>query len=771
MRPSRLVIFAPLLLVLSPSAVNAATYTVGTGTGCTHPTIQQAVNAAQAAPSGANTIHITRSLSYSAQAVVINTAQELSLVGGFATCTQATSDGNKTTIKGGGASQAPVLRITGQTGSVIRLRDLRIEDGSNPCCDGGGIYYSGTGRLIITDTDILGNTAGYGAGIYARSPFGLEAELVIGENVLVMGNTAVFSGGGVYIEHVKMLMLEPNSAIGFNTAQGQSGRGFGGGLMILDAHAVVGSGGTGTQGTIFGNSARYGGGVAVVSDGGYPQLDLFSTRPDQRTSIAANWASVVGGGIYVRPQYFRSARASIWNADLLLNDAPDGAAVYLEDDTELWVLQGSDLRINAQGLPAGALPCPFDQFCGRVAYNRTLDALGEPTSGAIIRANRDALIHIGYDGADGAPARRGGVEFTGNAGGRLIDIADNNDASQARLYNVVIHGNALSQELLRAAGGGSVVDIEDSTIAGNSIGAARVLSVDGNVRLRSTLIWQPGRTMLTHSGGSRTVDWSMANEVASLGGAPGATQIAGPRFVDPERGDYRLRAASPAIDRASPTGAGHRDAHSRLRDLALPVPWSGQFIRDIGAFERPSISQLTLNPNFNADLHLWPEVTVGASTWDGSQNAAGPSGSVFVNQSDVPQRRVVARRQCIHLPAPGRYELNGWGRSGAGTPGVRDTVLLNWQLRHNGGEACTAGNPDRQGDHILTTANSWQRPAVPAEIIVADSEWTTSSSLAVQLVVHDNGITPPLTVTGWFDGINLVFIGEIGPDIFANGFE
>lgn len=783
---------AGLLAGLTLAApVGAAIYTVGIGTGCTHATLQQAINAAEANP-GADTIRVTRSQAYSQQAVVINTAQELDLVGGFATCSQATSDGIRTTLSGAGVAQAPVLRITGQTGSVIRLRHLRIEDGTHLCCDGGGIYYTGNGRIELAQSDVAGNSAGYGAGIYAKGT-GAQAELVIAEGVLVVGNSAVFSGGGIYLDDMNMRMEAPGSMLFNNEAQGLNDRGFGGGLIIRaenrDARALVGSNGIGSLGTISGNTARYGGGVAIMGEGGNSEarLDLFSTDPSQRTAIRDNFASVAGGGLYGRPTMGNDAWSSavLWNADLLLNVAPDGAAAYLEDDSFLGVTRGAHLRINARGQnspglpPAGVLPCPEADHCGLIVGNQTRNASNQLTAGAIIRMNRSAELWMnrewGYPPPFN-PAQRGGLIISGNVGGRLIDLADNNDNTRTFLRNLDIHGNTLSQQLLRASGGGSYVDIQDSTVADNAIGAAQVLSVQGNLRMQASLIWQPGKTVLSHSGGTSEVLWSLANESASLGGGPGAVTINSPRFIDPARGDYRLRAASPAIDYAPPVVGDDRDTIGLPRDQRLPAAWRPPFpnprTRDAGAYERQVSQPMVINGDFDVDLNLWPQFSGGvASTWDGSQNAAGAagSGSVFVNQTNIPQRRVIVRLQCIHLPGPGRYLLNGWGRSGAGTPGVRDTILLHWQLRHDGGEACTSGLANQDGDHVLTTANSWNQPANPAAIDLPVAAWTPNSSILVQLVVNDNGVTSPLTATGWFDGITLTY--EAGDVIFADGFD
>lgn len=771
-------------IALLGTHANAAIYRVGTGAGCTHASIAEAIAAAEANP-GPDEIRISRSLSYTAQALGISTSQELNLHGGYSTCAQEVPDVPDTTISGAGGSAAPVFNILGGASSTIRLRRLFITNGDTAGTGhGGAIHYRGSGRLELYDSQPVSSIAGYGGGIYAEG-LGPDAELVFGANVIVSGNTARYSGGGVYADSIKFSMAAPGSAIRFNEAQGTSDSGFGGGLIVLaktrSATALVGSSGLGTQGTIFGNEARYGGGVALVSDGDgqHAILHVYGTDPGRRTSITDNLASVVGGGLYARPRSgvlgLGYAAANLWNADLIRNVAPDGAAAYLEDDSSLiGQAEGGRVYINSVFFepPGGTLPCPEEDYCGRVVGNQTRSN-GAATAGAIFRLRREATLHVHSAGLDASTLVRGGALIRDNGGGRLID----SDRWSSVLFdgvflrNSAIHDNNFSLDLIRAVGGGDVM-VVDSTIAQNSLGAAQVLSVNGDFRMERSLLWQPGKTSLVHSGGSRAVQFTQASEAASLG-APGAIQIAGPRFIDPDNGDLRLRAASPAIDFAPPVPGDDRDALGLPRDQRLAgVPRPEGLVRDVGAFERQTLQPLVLNGEFNIDLNHWQPIAGVTATWDGSQNAAGiaGSGSLFVNEANIPDPRVTVRRQCIHLPGPGRYRLNGWGRSGIGTPATRDAVLLHWVLRHDGGEACDTGPPNASGEHFLTTANAWTRPELPAEIAISAADWRNNSSLVVSLVVIDRGTTAPPTATGWFDGITLEFFG-LDDVILSDGFE
>jgi hypothetical protein len=759
----------------------AAIFTVGSPVGsgqCTHGTIQSAINAAESSP-GADTVRLTRSLTYEPEAVQINTSQHLNVVGGFATCTQTETDNNNTVVSGAGGSFAPVLRITIGAGGIVKLRHLTLSGGDALSADndyGGGIYLRGDGLLEVIESTISNNAAYYGGGIYAEG-LGPNAELLISNNVLIQVNTALYSGGGIYLDGGKLTMNAPDSWIAFNEAQGVGDDGgYGGGIQIVggarDTCANIGSPGVGGAGPIYANTARYGGGVSVIGandTSSLAELGLYSTDPNRQTAIRDNFASVSGGGLFIWARgefgtalggYF--GRASLRNASLIDNAAPDGSAAFVRTSDAVLFNASAGLYLNRSGFlcaPAVApLGCPNGRPCSFISGNVDQNANGQPTGGA-------ALV-VGED--NGLFMER--TELSGNRGGRVLrGDGGGTPPASVEAVNTLWHGNTLSQELIRVTDDTDLL-LENSTFAGNVIGAANVINANGRLRLQRSVLWQPGKTSLAHGGGTRTVENVVTSERFSLdGGASPLVLEASPRFVDLARSDYTLQAASPAVDFAS-TGGGP-DLAGHLRGVDLPIKGNLMGSGDLGAYERQTLQPLVLNADFDADTNLWPEAAAGVSTWVGDQNASGAagSGSVRVSQENIPQPRVTARSQCIHLPGPGRYLLNGWGRSGFGPIGTRDSVLLHWQLRRNGDEACNAGPPDASGDHFLSTSNSWGRPANAAIIEVLPDQWTHTSSITVMMTVIDNGVTFPPTVTGWFDGITLEV--ESGDVIFADDFE
>ena len=75
---------------LAAMPAQAAIYRVGSGSGCTHATIQAAVGAASQSAE-ADEIRISQSQTYVQQAILIDQVQgSLTLAGGYATCSSGT---------------------------------------------------------------------------------------------------------------------------------------------------------------------------------------------------------------------------------------------------------------------------------------------------------------------------------------------------------------------------------------------------------------------------------------------------------------------------------------------------------------------------------------------------------------------------------------------------------------------------------------------------------------------------------------------------------
>jgi hypothetical protein len=779
-------------LALAQTGHAARLLIVGTGTDCTHDAIQDALDEVENG-SGDYIVRITRSIAYSNvhAHIQLASARDLIVEGGYASCTGSPDTTN--TVLSGSGSAGSVLYADVAAGAFVHVRRLELRDGTPAMgLNGSGIDFHGDGILDVSDSFITANHAFDGGGIRARGT-GSNAELVIGANVVIGNNIADFNGGGIYADQVEMSMLEPGSLLSFNHADGTcDGCGHGGGLYVhagsRSSYAYIGSGGVASLGAVHGNSARYGGGVALGGENDnhgtdeYAELWLFSTDAEHRGKIAGNFASVAGGAIHVQSSGDSVADgkvfsyAKLWNAVLSDNGAPRGGAVYLDGDIE------GDLVFNtddaAGSWPAGAVRCSANRDCGRITNNDTSDGNGSYTENAILEGG-DGTVHLFRLGClyAGCALPTGGIVIEGNRGGRLID----NPGKYAELDNVLIDGNQFTRQLIRVG----YLYLHDSSLAGNSIGAGTVLSTSDLVEIKRSVLWQPGLTTLENSGQMR-VDHVMASEIDSLGGNFGGggdcgggvcAILADPRFIDPAHGDYGLRVASPAIDVAPPIAGDDRDTSGNPRDQDLPFTFADNGVRDLGAFERQSLQPMVLNGDFDfGDLRLW---THYIGEWDGTENVTGitGSGSWTMHTSGLTYRDVNVGEQCVQLPGPGRYLLSGWGKGGGSTVNSRDYAVLAWEYRSNGGVDCNDGAVDASGELTLGQGTSWGHPAQPAYVDVPEADFVTGTPwIKLRLIARDGS---PTNVGGpisaWFDGITMDVTspGCSGdPDtLFCNGFE
>jgi hypothetical protein len=264
------------------------------------------------------------------------------------------------------------------------------------------------------------------------------------------------------------------------------------------------------------------------------------------------------------------------------------------------------------------------------------------------------------------------------------------------------------------------------------------------------------------------IETSIVSEVASLGGGPGAI-VAVPRFVDPARGDYRLRAASPAIDYAAPIVGDDRDAYGLPRDQRIEgVPRAPGQVRDLGAFERPEMQPLVLNADFAGDLNLWttPAGHGGVYAADNAPGSPAGTGSLQVSGT-VAAPFLLGSFHCLHLPGPGHYRLNAWAHSQGITPTLRNAPSLLWEFRPDGGEGCIDGPITVGGEHFLNGLGGWSSPTDPTVIVIPAEVWNHNSSLTILTKVYANVVNTDFNA--WFDRITLEM--NVSGLPFADGFE
>ncbi|MEP6881534.1 MAG: hypothetical protein ABI866_06050, partial [Dokdonella sp.] len=482
---------------------------------------------------------------------------------------------------------------------------------------------------------------------------------------------------------------------------------------------------------IQGNEAAYGGGVAVQGSEQTRSVARFHLTPGGR--IYDNFASARGGGFYLHPSTDSGVgfvEATIREGILDTNVAPEGAAAYLAYDSNLAGALGSTLTIHG----------------GSIINNLSSDANGQATSGAtIVVADTSTLGMIN------------GL-ISNNTGGAFL----RNDSGYVYITSSLISGNIMQRGLIDVLG---EVAIYGSTIVGNILTGSTVLAGAGDLEIKQSIIWQPGK-QTAQAGSNRDVDDVIASDIASL--PAGASIInADPRFIDPGHNDYHLQAASPAVDFSGVVATTGLDGVLHNKDMALVANRYGA--GDLGAYELPSIGNLVRNPSFTADLRIWVPVTNGVSTWNAT--GAGNPGGVTISKTPVPAGgELVGLTQCVHIPGPGTYVLDGLAHGGAATNNFkRDHPILRWRLRSNpGGEACS-GTVNATGDVGFPNGLDFAPANRASTILVTPAMWSRFTSIEVSLVVEEGDTNASGTTSASFDSISL---SALDTDvIFANGFE
>ena len=190
--------------------------------------------------------------------------------------------------------------------NTVVISGVTIMNGSVGASVSGGGIFNHAADLILINTVVTSNTAGYGGGVFVREG---SATLSSGQ---IVNNTANNSGGGLYVRDGRATLS--GGQIVSNTANK------GGGVFVAESTAVFTQ--TGSASIIANNTATTnGGGVFVRS--GRATLD-----GGQIVSNTANY----GGGVYI---YY--SRATLDGGQIVSNTANDGGGVYVGQGTAVFV--------------------------------------------------------------------------------------------------------------------------------------------------------------------------------------------------------------------------------------------------------------------------------------------------------------------------------------------------------------------------------------------------------------------------------------------------
>lgn len=418
--------------------------------------------------------------------------------------------GGQASFAGGG------IRIEGHSGRHrVRLNNVLVSgNNTSGVGSGGGISLetdqasdSPTSWLTISQGSIIHNNRadGSGGGLACFNSSGGGNPPVLLFNTAVIGNQAVFNGGGLMLSGCKNFSVRTagfDNGIRLNVAGSESESGDGGGIHVASGgELLVEASGSDSSAVVFGNSADNGGGLSLADDGS--TAELVNTR------ITTNSASGEGGGIRVR------------DGDLTMG------------------------RVGgATGFPGDCLPMfDSDSRCSAI-FGNTADGDGGgiavlgPEFGRINRATINQTLIDGNfsDGGRGSAA--------------YLSIAE------LVIEGAAVYENQGSTDLFHVVDGGSLF-MNWSTIAGNLDGAAgdRVFRLVGSFAILDFdggIVWEPGNDIV--SADSSGAD---AGSECAIGHLPPADSgfdstsfysHIDPKLRDPDIGDLRLQLSSPAVD-------------------------------------------------------------------------------------------------------------------------------------------------------------------------------------------------------------------------------
>jgi hypothetical protein len=598
--PIKLCISALVGLLWAHGAHADIDYRVGAGAGCNYSSIQTAIN--NAVPSnGITNILIARNQAYNTQRLTI-TGKNVRLIGGYADCNQVARDSVRTLINGSGGGDRSIVNVDGST-SVVAFYNLHFQNGheeTNSASYAGAIdINTGPHNLVyLENVEISNSSAGWGGAMSIRNSNSSNiaaVNVVFGNDTYIHGNTGVYGAGGIFCRDATLTIKGGDTSIQFNNALGSSSASppvyaDGGGLYVDDCVVKIGGFSDGA-GILDANVASRNGG-GMYASGSRTVVDLYNIHPDFPTVIKNNTAAGFGGGIDIE----EGARVRMWDGVLWGNIARGGgAAVALYDaggaNHSLFWASRYFTADTPNGDPAAydrAYNCTNFWECNILRENRAVTTAGASAPGGALRLSGDDNGSV--------DAVLVGTRVYRNEGTSAMEVKYfSNSFAKLTMNGAVVDANTASGNLIYAESN-TRVEITNSTLAGNTIGATRIInraasscptnsSLPG-VWVYGSIIWQPGTYFTPGIGQAGCVRY---NTISNLDNVPTVDQqfnsVGNPLFVDPANGNYRLQPASPALD-YGPAAVSAVTNDGGLRVIDLPFATNAWGPQDSGAYER-----------------------------------------------------------------------------------------------------------------------------------------------------------------------------------------
>jgi hypothetical protein len=197
--------------------------------------------------------------------------------------------GPDATVLDGGGQAPDALVAIAESAAEVRIESLTLENRvrAGAAFLGGGAVDHAGGTLLLSKVHIRGSQGGFGGALHAHSDF----EAVELRDVIIQGNAAMASGG-IALRNSPLA----EARISSSTIDGNSAVFSGGGVFIREVGEVLMEDVTLTSN----ESGNRGGGLFVMAEGSEIRLDLRQCRVTGNASKATGGIDASGEGIEIR---------------------------------------------------------------------------------------------------------------------------------------------------------------------------------------------------------------------------------------------------------------------------------------------------------------------------------------------------------------------------------------------------------------------------------------------------------------------------------------
>jgi len=573
-----------LLGLASMGAAHAATFHVGSG--CAYSTIAAAVTAAKA-NAGADLIAVNTGSYAITTYIDINDSSDLTIQGGYASCSATASTG-QSTLDAGTKPTASAAVLFHHGAGALALRNLRIANNDDTGIYGGAIKSLNAGALTVSDSMLDHNKAHTGAGIFISHDNGTRGQLNV-TNTILEYNSADHNGGGIYALATE-ISITGDTEFNINAAGVGGADGDGGGIFAQNSNLLV-SGHTPVDRYFLNSNGAFHGGALMIyeTNGGPYTVTLQNDRADEPLVIANNTAYYSGGalGLYADSTSEEIiTTVNLWNVTLDLNStygsSGSGDAVFIQAYDPG---AGHPAIVNvkmSQSDQGGNVPrCTPGLECNVISNSESGSANRSTVSVNQIGAAASAGFHL----------------YRGYMRGNSATHALISGSGYITVDNSVIARNSFAAYLFDFSGNAPAVS--NSTIAANNEPNAAVYILfnlaNSAFALYHNIIDQPGDSLCASIGGSKAVYDLMLTSGTGVGACTGGTNVVfgNPLFVDRGNGNVRPAGfASEAVDHWAAATSGNTLVPTfDLDGGARPVIVADQNKPyDLGAYEWGSVS-------------------------------------------------------------------------------------------------------------------------------------------------------------------------------------